>query len=557
MSQPPPAYIFVTYIGGAGTTDPLPGQHEYSYPYPTVNLTATAAPTWHFSRWIINGQTFTDNPHSVSLSMGSVYDVKAYFEQDAVVQYDLAIFQGANGTTDPPNGHYLYNVGTVVLVTALPNSGYVFDYWIKDASGTRYTNPISIVMDGNHAVTPYFKLASKPATSLSCTVNPPSGVAPLWTNILGTLSARGEQRRISVYGVYVDDAFFGYAYTDSAGNYLTYASLSAGTHNIYAVYEGDTDYQGSTSSIVVVIVAAAPPPPLYSAVTISVSGQGTTVPAAGAHTYTRGIDLTINVTAAQGWRYDHLTRNGNSQQSTVIANLAATENIVVFFVEGAPTYSHVNISVIGQGTVSPAPGDYPSTYQVATDLLIVATASTGWIYAHILRNNVSQTSLTITNLGATETIEVIFTDGQPSDHICKYGTESSGFRTTRTLPCSTKAGEIYRFEVAFATPIDPAWGALLCPALSGLYTTPSATAKCTYAYLSTTKIVLEVTITMDTIIGTDTFPVTQPTPPDTLTFTQVLDVPPDGQPDNTLYIVAAIGLAAAAGGAYYLSKRKK
>jgi len=319
MSVPPSAYIIVSGIFGVGTTNPPPGVHEYPYPYPTVNLTATAAPTWHFSRWIINGQTFTDNPHSVSLSMGSVYDVKAYFEQDAPpqyvlsissnvggvtdppngsytydegtvvnvtalpaagfvfdywvydvisyanpisitinenrtlypffkssappppTQYDLAIFQGANGTTDPPNGHYLYNVGAVVSVTALPNSGYVFDYWVYDAGGTRYTNPISIVMDGNHAVTPYFKLASSP---------PP------------------------------------------------------------------------------------PPVPNVSLVTVSVAGQGSTDPMVGEHAYTLGATLYVVGTPATGWHYTKMRRNGvdwTSANPGEFQNLAATETIEVVF----------------------------------------------------------------------------------------------------------------------------------------------------------------------------------------------------------------------------------
>ncbi len=47
-----------------------------------------------------------------------------------------------------------YIAGTVVQLTALPNSGYVFTSWSGDVIGT--TNPVSLTMDGDKSVTANF-----------------------------------------------------------------------------------------------------------------------------------------------------------------------------------------------------------------------------------------------------------------------------------------------------------------------------------------------------------------------------------------------------------------
>ena len=87
------------------------------------------------------------------------------------------------------------------------------------------------------------------------------------------------------------------------------------------------------------IESSTAPPPTYSDVTISVSGQGTTVPAVGhyATTYRVGDSLTITATPASGWAFDYMTRNGVTAPSMTLTSLAATENIVVYFKTGPAT----------------------------------------------------------------------------------------------------------------------------------------------------------------------------------------------------------------------------
>ncbi len=68
----------------------------------------------------------------------------------------LAISTSAGGTTDPNPDRYTYYGGEQVTITAIPDSGYVFNGWSGDASGTE--NPITIIMDKDKSITANFVL---------------------------------------------------------------------------------------------------------------------------------------------------------------------------------------------------------------------------------------------------------------------------------------------------------------------------------------------------------------------------------------------------------------
>lgn len=68
----------------------------------------------------------------------------------------LEISSTIGGTTDPAPGTYTYWDGTSVSVTAIPDPGYGFDYWMVDGEENR-TNPISVKMDKDHTLDAVFE----------------------------------------------------------------------------------------------------------------------------------------------------------------------------------------------------------------------------------------------------------------------------------------------------------------------------------------------------------------------------------------------------------------
>lgn len=76
------------------------------------------------------------------------------FRRSASSQSFLTIAATAGGTTNPVPGTYTYPVGTVVTVSATPQTHYRFTGWTGDASGT--ASPITLTMTTDKSVTANF-----------------------------------------------------------------------------------------------------------------------------------------------------------------------------------------------------------------------------------------------------------------------------------------------------------------------------------------------------------------------------------------------------------------
>jgi len=90
--------------------------------------------------------------------------------------------------------------------------------------------------------------------------------------------------------------------------------------------------------IIGVLLVVPPPPPRYVNITITVEGQGSTVPQAGNHPDTWMITENLYVTAypSPGWRYDRMKRNGvewTRDNPGELLNLGESELIEVVFVK--------------------------------------------------------------------------------------------------------------------------------------------------------------------------------------------------------------------------------
>ena len=133
-----------------GTTNPTPGAHIYVNGT-VVSVTAIPDINYRFEYWILDGMNVgSDNP--IAVVMDSNHSLQVVFTQ---ITYQLTITSTEGGTTDPAPGTHTYVNGTVVLVTALPDVGYSFDYWLLDGE-VRTENPISILMDMNHTLEAFF-----------------------------------------------------------------------------------------------------------------------------------------------------------------------------------------------------------------------------------------------------------------------------------------------------------------------------------------------------------------------------------------------------------------
>lgn len=101
-------------------------------------------------------------PDNGSTPVSQVTDAATFGELIINPLFNLTIAAGPGGTTSPAPGTYQYGYGTIVSVTAIPNAGYVLNYWTLDAVNVGATNPYTVTMDQNHVLEAFFKSAPSP-----------------------------------------------------------------------------------------------------------------------------------------------------------------------------------------------------------------------------------------------------------------------------------------------------------------------------------------------------------------------------------------------------------
>jgi uncharacterized repeat protein (TIGR02543 family) len=143
-------YTLTTNTVGNGsiTLDPPGGTYCEGT---AVTLTAVPDAGWQFDGWS-GDLSGTQNP--TTITMGSNKNVTATFSQIPVQQYTLTVIIVGQGSVNlnPPGGTYAE--GTVVTLTAIADSGWKFDNWSGDLSGT--ANPATITMNSHKTVTVNF-----------------------------------------------------------------------------------------------------------------------------------------------------------------------------------------------------------------------------------------------------------------------------------------------------------------------------------------------------------------------------------------------------------------
>ena len=135
---------------GNGIANPSVGTTTYNYG-DTVSVTATPDTGWEITTVTIDGTAHT-LPYSFTIISNTSIDFT--FTQ---IQHTLTVNITGNGTVSqnpsvPSSGRY--NYGETVQLTAVPATGYQFDGWSGDLTGT--TNPESITMDADKTVTAIF-----------------------------------------------------------------------------------------------------------------------------------------------------------------------------------------------------------------------------------------------------------------------------------------------------------------------------------------------------------------------------------------------------------------
>ena len=162
-------YTVATNVQGSGTVTKSPDQSSYTSGS-TVDLTATPASGWEFVEWT-GDVTGTTNP--VSVTVNSNLSVTANFQETAP-QYTITASTVGNGSIVKNPDQELYDEGTSVELTAVPDAGWYFAGWSGELTGTQ--NPITVTLNADYVISATFEeLPTADAFIASLTVEDATG----------------------------------------------------------------------------------------------------------------------------------------------------------------------------------------------------------------------------------------------------------------------------------------------------------------------------------------------------------------------------------------------
>ncbi len=370
VQQNPVSMHLTIAISGSGSTNPVPGVYSYN-PGDNVSVTALPAPGWIFSYW---GDESNSNPYN--LTMFADKYLEAYFTQ---IQYSLNNTVTGSGTINPSPGIHQYASGTVVNVSATPNSGWILSSLMLNGVNVGSASPYYLLMDANKTLTAVF---TPIPSSLNITVtgsgttNPALGIHQYTP---GTV--------VSVNAIPGSGWSFGYWMLNgvNVSSFSPYSVTMDANKTLTAVFTQN----------------------LYS-LNITVTGSGTTNPTPGVHQYLSGTIVSASATPTSGWTLSSWTLNGVNVGSgnPYSVTMDANKTLTAVFV---PIQYRLTTSVSGSGTISPAPGSYQ--YQSGAVVNVTATPNSGWMLSSLVLNgvNVSSVSPYYLSMDSNDSLTAVFT----------------------------------------------------------------------------------------------------------------------------------------------------
>ena len=136
----------LTIVSPNGTVAKTPDLTSYDS-NSVVGVKVTPAVGYSFIGWTGDIESSTD---SISVTMNAAKSITAVF----MIKKYILTTTAVNGTVGKSPNLVSYDTNSVVELTATPASGYAFNGWTGDASGT--TNPISVTMNAAKNITANF-----------------------------------------------------------------------------------------------------------------------------------------------------------------------------------------------------------------------------------------------------------------------------------------------------------------------------------------------------------------------------------------------------------------
>ena len=353
-----------------------------------VTLTATPKSGYDWKSWTATDGG-TSNPTTVTMSSGK--QVSVVFEprslliinNQVVSDSTMSFNEGSVSVNPAPGDDDKYARGTVVSLTAQPDSGYGLKNWSGTGSDT--SNPATVTINSDKHVTVTFE------QRFALNIDGQSASGPSVNFTEGAVSLSPAPLADSRYAI-------------NAAVTLT-ASPAAG----YRFDQWSGDASGNATNFTITMNAARNVTAAFKKIytltaSVNATGGGSISPVGG--TYDAGGTLTLTASPAVGYRFDRWSGDASGATATITITMNSDKTIAAAFKKVYTLTTSVNAT--GSGSVSPAGG----VYDDGAVLVLTASPASGYRFDH-WEGDASGNSTATINMTASRNVIAFFKNLTP------------------------------------------------------------------------------------------------------------------------------------------------
>ena len=262
--------------------------------------------------------------------------------EQEICKYSLTINIDGNGSVIKNPDQETYEYGTIVELTAVPDTGWSFSHWSGDISGNE--NPEEITMDSDKSVTANFTI-----NEYNLTINVEGS---------GEVIKDPDQEKYE-YGTIVELT----AVPDTGWSFSHWEGNLTGNENPEYITIDEDKIVTANFSI------------NHYTLTINIEGQGAVEKDPDLESYPYGTTVELTAVPEDAWAFSHwsgdLTGSNNPEYITMDEN----KSITAHFTQNEYT---LTVNVIGNGTVLKDPDQ--ATYPYETTVELTAIPDNGWLF---------------------------------------------------------------------------------------------------------------------------------------------------------------------------------
>jgi len=322
-----------------GTIKRIPDQNRYD-PGTSVSLTAISNVNWSFTHW--SGALNGTQPQQ-TLLMDEDKSVTANFIADG---YNITTQVQGQGDIIITPQQASYMNGTEITLTASAETGWTFDHWSGNLSGSQ--NPATLLMDEDKSVTAHFIPL---VYNLSITIHGNGTISPSEGNHSYSVGTE-----ITISSEASDGAYFNYY--DLNGEHLISEtfSLTITNHTTLDVYFISTQQSYQLN--------------------VTIEGQGSVLSTPLQNYYSPGQNVTLSAQEEGLWAFTNWTGDYTSTSRNIQLSMDSNKSLTAHFTEGLV----LSISIQGDGNINP----YSTGQHILprdSTITLTANPSDGWKFS--------------------------------------------------------------------------------------------------------------------------------------------------------------------------------